>query len=250
MTSIALQLYAVREALAADTPGTLSAIAEMGFAGVELYHANYERPASQWRAWLAERGLRICGVHSRLDALLGDAFERTVAFHQELGSTRVVIASMPPERRATRQHWIENAALFNDLAARLHGHGLRLGYHNHVVEFVPLDGECPWDTLFSRATPGVIMQLDMGHALEAGADPVAVLRQYPGRAETVHLAEFSRANPNALLGEGDVAWAGVLAAIRETGATQWLIVEQETYPYPQLECARRCLQNLRRIREQ
>lgn len=244
---IGLQLYAVRDAVGADLPGALSEIAAIGYAGVELFADNYEQPAAQWRALLAERNLRVCGAHTRLPMLLGSDFERTVAFNLELGNPYIIVPSMPDNRRRTRADWIANAELLNDIAARLAERGLRLGYHNHKWEFVPVEGERPWDIVFSRAAPGLIMQLDAGHALEAGADPADVLRRYPGRAATVHFAEYARANPDALLGEGDVPWAAVLAACRETGGTEWFIVEQEQYPYPQLECARRCLAGLRRL---
>ncbi|MBI5879326.1 MAG: sugar phosphate isomerase/epimerase [Chloroflexi bacterium] len=228
-------------------PGTLTAIAEMGYAGVELFAANYAEPAARWRGWLAERGLRVCGAHTRLEMLLGDEFERTVAFNLELGNPFVVVPMLPEARRRTRADWAASGSLLNDLAARLSERGLRLGYHNHTWEFVPVDGAVPWDILFGNAAPGLSMQLDVGHALEAGADPAAVLRRYPGRATTVHLVEYSRANPLALLGEGDVPWSNVLSTCREAGGTEWFIIEQEQYPYSQLECARRCLAGLRRL---
>ena len=41
-------------------------------------------------------------------------------------------------------------------------------------------------------------------------------------------------------------WAdGLFDVVESQGATDWYIVEQESYPYPPLESARRCLQALK-----
>jgi sugar phosphate isomerase/epimerase len=243
---IALQLYAVREECAKDFPGTLSAVAEMGYAGVELAGV-FGRTAQQVRSMLDERGLKLAGTHTQLAALLGDEFTRTVDFNLALGNSFVIVPSLPAERRASRAAWLDSAKLFDDLAAQLEPHGLRLGYHNHRGEFHEVEGDMPWHLIFDHVRPAVITQLDIGHALEAGADPVAELRRYPGRATTVHRAEWSATEPLALLGEGDVPWRAVIDATASIGGTQWYIVEQETYRYPQLECARRCLENLKQL---
>ena len=243
---IGLQLYAVRDECARDLPGTLSAVAAMGYAGVE-FAGYYGHTASQLRAMLAERGLQCCGTHTQLNALLGDELPRTIEFNLALGNPYVVVPSLPAERRVSRATWADSAKLLNAIAAQLQPHGLRLGYHNHRVEFQAVDGELPWDIIFRDADPSLIMQLDMGHTLEGGSDPVAVLHRYAGRATTVHLAEHSARDELALLGEGDVPWRDVLAACESVGGTQWYIVEQERYRYPQLECARRCLANLKAL---
>lgn len=244
--SIGLQLYAVRDECAKDFPGTLSAVAEMGYEGVE-FAGYYGRTAAQVRALLDERDLKCCGTHTRLDALQGDELARTAEFNLAIGSPYVIVPILPEELRRTRATWQEGARLLNDLAGRVQQHGLRAGYHNHRYEFEPVEGVVPWELIFGAGDPSLIMQLDMGHALEAGADPVAVLKRYPGRATTVHMAEHSAADSLALLGEGDVTWREVLAACEAVGGTEWYIVEQERYRYPQLECVRRCLVNLKDI---
>ncbi len=243
---IGLQLYAVRAECARDLPGTLSAVAQMGYAGVE-FAGNYGYTARSLRQMLVERGLACCGTHTPLDALLGDDLPRTVEFNLALGSRYIIVPSLPAERRQSRAAWLDSARLFTEIAGMLQPHGLRLGFNNHRFEFQPLGGELPWDLVFGHADPSLIMQLDVGHALEAHADPVAVLRRYPRRATTVHLAEYSARDELALLGEGDVPWREVLDTCASVGGTQWYIVEQERYRYPQLECARRCLVSLQQL---
>ena len=124
---------------------------------------------------------------------------------------------------------------------------MRTGYHNHSVEFAPMDGELPWDTFFGNTNPEVVMQLDAGNALHGDADPVPFLERYPGRAATVHLKEYSSTNPKALIGEGEVRWDDLFALCESTAGTEWYIVEQESYAFPPVECVDRCLQNLKKM---
>ena len=248
MTSIpiGLQLYSVREDCQRDLPGTLEAVARMGYAGVE-FAGYYGRSARELRQMLDGLGLRCCGTHIGLNTLVGDELAKTIAFNQELGNPYLVVPGLPEERRNSRAAWLETAHIFNEIAEKLAPHRMRTGYHNHWVEFQPMDGELPWDTFFGNTAPGVIMQLDTGNALHGGADPVPYLSRYPGRAITVHLKEWDADNPVALLGEGSTDWPVVFDLCETHGATEWYIVEQESYAYTPLEVVRRCLENLRKM---
>ena len=91
----------------------------------------------------------------------------------------------------------------------------------------------------------VVLQLDIGHAVRGGGDPVDVIRKYSGRSRTVHLKDYSRENGYVLMGEGDVKWDAVYEACETLGATEWYIVEQEEYPFGPLETVKKCLNGVR-----
>jgi sugar phosphate isomerase/epimerase len=74
-----------------------------------------------------------------------------------------------------------------------------------------------------------------------------LIKRYPGRALTVHLKEHSATNDKAVIGEGDMKWKQFFKLCETVGGTQWYIVEQESYAYPPVECARKCVQNLRQM---
>jgi sugar phosphate isomerase/epimerase len=241
---IALQLYSVREEAARDLDGVLCAVAGMGYAGVE-FAGYYGHDAHSIRAMLDGYGLQVAGAHVGLDTLLGDELERSVAFHQILGNRYLIVPGLAESRRSSRAAWLQTAALMNEVAERLAPHGMQTGYHNHAVEFAPLDGELPWDTFFGATRHDVIMQFDVGNALHGGGQAAPYLRRYPGRAITVHVKEYAAQNDRALIGEGDVDWAEIFGLCETIGNTAWYIVEQESYAYPPLECVERCLQNLR-----
>jgi sugar phosphate isomerase/epimerase len=241
---IALQLYSVREDCQRDFAGALKAVAKMGYEGVE-FAGIYGPSPTETRKMLDALGLKVAGAHIGLDALLGDQFKRTVEFHRTLGNQFLIAPGLPEERRNSKAAWRETGRLFSEIAEKLKSFGMKPGSHNHAVEVSPIEGEIAWDVFFSNCSPAVVMQLDTGNALHAGMDPVRMLEKHPGRAVTVHLKEDSKTNDKALVGEGDVRWTDVFTLCETTGATQWYIVEQESYPYSPLECVDRCLKWLR-----
>lgn len=244
---IGLQLYSVREDCKRDLPGTIAAVAKMGYKGVE-FAGYYDRTAGQLRKMLDDNGLVCCGTHTGLDTLLGDNLARTIAFNKTLGNKYLVVPGLPGKYRSSHQAWLDTAKLFNELAEKVKPHEMRVGYHNHSIEFTAMDGELPWDTFYGNTRKDVIMQIDVGNAIHGDADPLPYLYKYPGRAITVHVKEFSKTNKKALIGEGDVNWKAFFALCKAVGQTEWYIVEQESYAYPPLECVQRCLRNLRKMK--
>jgi sugar phosphate isomerase/epimerase len=70
------------------------------------------------------------------------------------------------------------------------------------------------------------MQCDLGHMGTAGADQVAYLKKYPGRASTVHVKP---ANAAPLLGDAKDSnnWPEIFRACEGVGGTEWYIVEYD-----------------------
>jgi len=244
---VALQLYSVRGDCEADFPATLSAVAKMGYAGVE-FAGYYGRSAAELRGMLDDLGLKCAGTHASFPTLMGDELPKTIEFNRVLGNRFLIAPSVPPQYRTSREGWLEAARLMTGASERANAEGAVVGYHNHAIEFQPLDGELPWDTFFANTPKEVVMQVDIGNALHGGGNPVPYIARYPGRALTVHLKEHSASNDRALIGEGDVDWQEVFQLCETTGGTEWYIVEQESYAYPPLECVERCLRNVEKMR--
>jgi hypothetical protein len=57
---VGTQLWCVRKQLATDIPGTLKALAEIGYEGVELENA-FGKPGPEWRKHLDAAKLKPCG---------------------------------------------------------------------------------------------------------------------------------------------------------------------------------------------
>lgn len=247
---VALQLYSVRKDCEQDFWKTLKAVADMGYEGVE-FAGYYGKSAQELKKMLDDLELKVAGTHIGLNTVLGDELKKTIEFNKIIGNKFLIVPGLPPERTGSRNAWIETAKIFSDIAQKLKSEGMWTGYHNHMVEFKPMEGELPWDTFCSNSTDDVVTQIDTGNAMRGGAKTEEVLefiKRYPGRAITVHLKEFSATNDKAILGEGDMKWKEFFSLCETVGKTEWYIVEQESYAYPPIECVKKCLENLKRLR--
>ncbi len=223
---VGLQLYSVRNECQKDFPGTVSAIGKMGYAGVE-FAGYYGRDAKALREILDGAGLKCCGTHTGLDTLLGDNLAKTIEFNKILGNEFLIVPSLPENRRKSVEAWKETAQLFNELAAKVKPAGMRVGYHNHSVEFKPVDGKTPWDIFYDNTNKDVVIQFDTGNAMEGGGEAMVYLPKHPGRVASIHAKGFSKANPKAIIGEDEMPWKDIFKECETRGGTEWYIVEYE-----------------------
>jgi sugar phosphate isomerase/epimerase len=246
---VGLQLWTVRTECAKDFPGTVAAVAKMGYEGVE-FAGYYERSAQDVRKMLDDNGLKCCGTHTSLDTLTGDNLAKTITFNKVIGNKYLIVPWLDPKTHTTKASWLEVAKVLDELAGKVKPEGMVVGYHAHAGDFKPIDGEKPWDILFDNTSKDVAMQIDTGNTIIGGADPIAYLKKYPGRSLTIHLKEHSATNKKALIGEGDVKWNEIFEVCESTGGTQWYIIEEESGEYPPLEAAEKSLKNYRKLRSQ
>ena len=241
---VGVQLYSVRKDIPNDVPGTLAAIRKMGYDGVE-FAGYYGKDARTLRQWLDDNGLKCCGSHVGLQTVTGDQFSATVEFNQVLGNQFLIVPSARGVN--TVDGWIKIAETLSGVAEKLKPLGMNVGFHNHSIEFQSVDGQLPMDVLFGKADKEVVMQLDVGHCVQAGADPVVYLERYPGRAVTVHLKEWSSTRKDAVVGEGDVKWPPVFQACETVGGTRWYILEEETGAFTGLDGIEKSIQSLKKL---
>jgi sugar phosphate isomerase/epimerase len=236
---IGLMLYTVREDCDRDFEGTLRAVADMGYEGVELVGFHGRRP-DEVRRWLAEAGLEAAGRHVSLDEL-GSRLPDLAAEAEALGTPRVVVGWIePPASPAQAQAASDRIARAASEAATV---GLELGFHNHAAELRRLaDERTLLDRLFELP---IFLELDLGWAWWAGEDPVSLLARTRGRVPLVHLKDFRvRGEPSFCpVGEGRVGYERVAPAAAASGA-EWLLVEQDEADGSALDAARRSLRAL------
>ena len=241
---VGLQLYSVRNECQKDLVGTITQVSKIGYKGVE-FAGYYGRDAKTLRQILDDANLKCCGTHTALDTLLGDNLAKTIEFNQTLGNQFLIVPGLGGKYTSSREAWKKTAELFNELADKVKPHKMRVGYHNHTTEFKPLDGELPWDTFFGGTKKEVVMQFDTGNAMIGGGDATVFLKKYPGRATTVHIKPFSKAKPNALLGEDELPWPDIFKLCETSARTQWYIVEYESDAFPPLISVEKCFNVLR-----
>ncbi len=245
---LGVQLYSVRYELADDFEGTIAELARMGYEGVEF--ADYfDMTAEEIRAILDNHNLRSCGTHVLLDVLRGDSFDETVEFNRTLGNENFIIRWIPEGERDSRDTFMRTIDEYNEVVERLEPHGMQLGYHNHDYIFETFNGEYLWDILAENTDERFIMQLDTGHAALMGQDPVELIHRHPGRTASIHAKAYSTENEEAVIGDDDLDWAGIIRASKEVGGIEWFILEYEIEGVPPLAALEESIRNFREIRD-
>ena len=248
---IAVQLYSVRRECKENFDAAIEQVAAMGFEGVEFagYYSFAER-ASDLRKRLEALKLKAAGTHIGLETLQGDALKRTIDFHQAIGCRFLIVPGNDAFTDPDRSKGL--ADTFNQIAETLEPLGMACGYHNHTKEFARDGDKTYWDLFAERTRKEVILQQDCGWTFAAGFDPVAYISKYPGRTRTTHFKPTVREGETgrrAILGQDSVDWRAVYAACASAGGTEWIVVEQETYPdgKPAMECTRESLAGLKAL---
>jgi len=234
---LAVQIYTLRKELAEDIPGTLQAVADIGYNGIELWFATWP-PASELKAILDDTGLQPAGAHvSYLE--LRDNLDGLIAYHRAVGNTDLAIPFLSEDLRGSSQAWKARVAEFAEIGARCRDAGMRLSYHNHAMEFQELvDGVEAHDFIFSQVDSDVLKaQLDTYFITAVGKDPVAYLKRYSGRVPLLHVKELGMVDgrPDTVeVGQGVLDWPAILQAADGAGV-EWYIVEQDRQARPALE---------------
>lgn len=230
---IAAQVYSVRDLAQADFRGTMAALKEYGYQGVELAGL-YGHTPEAIRDCLKELELVPVSAHVPMEEFAQD-MEGTVNAYHTIGCSYIGIPWMPEERHSGGEKFQETCGFLKELSACLAGKGMELLYHNHTFEFKKnQEGICLLDALFNALDERVLQtELDLCWVKAAGADPAEYLKKYSHRCPVVHIKDFRRQGEDVelvALGEGEQDIDAVVEAAEACGA-KWLVVEQDDHPY-------------------
>lgn len=231
---IGLQLYTVRELLAADPMGTLEKVAAIGYREVEFGGGGYDKmDHAALRRTMDRLGLKSPSVHIGYEALRGD-FAGSVRMARTLGADTVVVPWMAPELRNFAR-WRDALANFSLWARQLRSEGLGFAYHNHDFEFtVKEEGRSMFDLLVSDTDPGLVkIELDLFWTVAAGEDPTAVIRRLPGRIYAYHVKDRTADGKMTSVGAGTIDFADIFT-LNELAGVKHFYVENDQSPAPYL----------------
>jgi inosose dehydratase len=172
-----------------------------------------------------------------------------------------------PDQGLSAEEWRTFAHGANRIAMAVFSEtGLRTVFHNHCAGYVETPTEI--DALLEGTDPEYLgLCLDTGHYRFGGGDPLAALQQHFDRIWHVHFKDHQpeiarqsrqegwdyltsvRRGIFCELGQGDVDFSAVKAALEQGGYDGWIVVEQDVLPGmgSPLESARRNRQHLAAI---
>jgi sugar phosphate isomerase/epimerase len=246
---VGLELFSVRDQLAKDLKGTVTAVAKMGYQVVEFYAPYFSWTTEQTkdvRKLLDDLGIRCNSTHNGMSSFTGDGIAKAIELNKILGAKYIVLASAGNVKGL--EGWKSVGETLTKGAERFRPAGLRAGYHNHQAEFKPIDGKRPMDVIAANTPKEVMLQFDVGTCMEVGQDPIAWINANPGRINSLHLKDWAPGEGyKVLFGEGVSPWKDIFAAAESKGGVEYYLIEQEGSRFPPLETAEKCLAAYKKI---
>ena len=221
MPALSVQLYSIRDAVAADLPGALARLAEIGFTRVEPFDLS---DPERLRDALAGAGLTAPSAHARLDD------ERIFEAAATIGVETLIHPFTPPERW-TSAAGVDGVAEELARAAEAAGrHGLQVGYHNHQWELASrIGGHTALEHLAGQLPTEVVLELDAYWAAVGGEDVPGLLGRLGDRVRMLHLKDGPlREDPSAQLPLGSGAMR-VAAVLEAATAAELAVLEFDDY---------------------
>jgi len=215
LPALSVQLYSVRNQLAADLRGTLATLAGIGLTQVEPY--DLLTNPEELRDALQANGLTAPSAHARLAS---EGVDLDAIFDAALlvGVQTVVDPMTDPARWTTREGVQGAADDLSRAAEKAAEHGLRVGYHNHWFEWESsIDSRPAFEVFAQLLDPSVVLELDTYWAAVGGQDVPAAITRLGDRVRLLHLKDgpLSRNNVEQLpLGEGAMPVAEIVAAAK------------------------------------
>ncbi len=216
----AVQLYSVRDEIAADRKGVLARLAAFGYGAAEPF--NVLNDTEGLRADMAAAGLIACSFHAMP---AGEEAEAIADAARTLGVDTIIVPHLPPERFTDADGVAGVARELNSLARWTADRGLRLGYHNHDFELSSLIGGRPaLEVLADQLDGGVLLEVDTYWAAVGGQDVAALLGRLGERVRYLHVKDgpITKEDPMTAVGSGLMPVAEILAACP---SAEWRIVE-------------------------
>jgi sugar phosphate isomerase/epimerase len=239
---VGLQLYTVRDAMAADVLGTLKKLSDMGYKNLEL--ANYADgkfygyAAKEFRKIVNDLGMDIISSHTQVEAagITMDNAQKMADDHAELG-VKYCVQPWVNEVDRNLESYKKMVADWNEVGRIMKGVGIQFGYHNHNFEFLNTDGIVPYYDIFMKEMDAdlITMELDLFWANKAGQDPIEMFKKYPGRFQLLHLKDMhTKQDPFYDVMKDDVCSVGAgvidfkaILAEKATAGTKFTFVEDD-----------------------
>jgi len=243
ITDIGLQLYSIRDAMAADVPGSLKIVSELGYKYLELADyvdgKFYGYEPAEFKKMVDDLGMKILSSHTQVEGagVTLDSARKMAEDHSKIGAKYCIQPWIVEEMRTSVASYQRMAANWNQIGQVMKEYGMQFGYHNHNFEFANVEGKVPYfDIMLAELDKElVIMELDMFWVSKAGHNPVDIFKKYPGRFPLYHLKDmYTNQDPFfevikddiAPVGEGVIDFKEIIAA-QDIAGMKYIIVEQD-----------------------
>jgi sugar phosphate isomerase/epimerase len=231
---LSVQLYTIRDQMAADPKSALSKLAAIGFKHVETAFWPKGMTLDQAAGLLKENGLSVSSAH--IEMPIGDQQKIFLDTAKAFQCKDMIWHGWPEDKRySTLEGTKELISIYNQAGKFAQDNGLCFGLHNHWWEFRnKVDGKYVYEWLQQELDPSIFFEIDTYWVKVAGHDPAKIVAQLKNRVRFMHIKDGpARWHPNladdnpepmTAVGKGTQAFPDIIKAAPDT---EWLVVEMD-----------------------
>jgi len=244
---LGLQLYTIRDAMAADLKGTLQRVASFGYQDLEIYGFSgskyYGLDPKVFKQILDDNNLTTSSGHYDLFKFMmpGNSDDDMMRYIDQciegahiLKQAYITWPWLDPDSRTLEKFKLV-ADKLNRIGERVGKANLRVAYHNHDFEFIDYDGKIGYDIILNETDPDLVkIQMDLfWFSHSSKLTPHDYFMKFPGRFVMWHLKDMSKVDRNLheVMGEGTIDFKAILRDADLAGV-KYMFVEQGNNYHP------------------
>jgi sugar phosphate isomerase/epimerase len=237
---LGLQLFTIRDAMAADLKGTLKKVLALGYEDTETYGFDPEKmtyygmKASDFKSLMDENKLTTTSGHYNFYPFLNKPDDEVKRYVDQciegarvLNQKYITWPWLDPDHR-TMNDFKALVKKLNLIGEQVTKAGLGFAYHNHDFEFTDHNGENGYD-LVMRETDAdkVKLQIDLYWVMHSSKlSPAELFRKQPGRFVMWHIKDMDKVTRDYTeLGNGSIDYT-VIVPDASLAGLQYYYLEQ------------------------
>jgi sugar phosphate isomerase/epimerase len=233
-SKLSVQLYTIRDQLAANPGSALAKLAGIGFKQVETAFWPKGMTLDKAAGLLKDNGLKVSSAH--IEIPIGAQQKIFLDTARAFSCTNMIWHGWPEDKRySTLEGTKELIRVYNEAARFAKDNGLQFGIHNHWWEFRnKVDGKFVYEWLNQELDPSIFFEVDTYWVKVAGHQPAAVIAQLRNRTKLMHIKDgpavwndkLAQDNPDPMtaVGKGTQDFPAIIKAAPNT---EWLVIEMD-----------------------
>lgn len=230
LPAFGIQLWTVKEDMAANAKDTLKLISSYGYKQIESFEGAkgmfWGWKNTEFKKYMDDLDMKIISSHCEITK----DFENKAAQAAEIGMKYLICPWKGPQKSI--DDFKKFADDFNKCGEICKKNGIRFAYHNHDYSFKTLDGQIPQEVMMNNTDKNLVdFEMDIYWVVAAGEDPKAWFAKHPGRFKLCHvkdLAKTAKGHESVHIGKGTIDFPSILKDGTAKGL-QYYIVEQEAF---------------------
>ena len=237
----------LREEMEIDWKGTLKKVVELGYSEWQT-GTMYGASPREFLNYCKEIGIKPVSGTAQMKQLMQEP-QRYFDQCNELNYKYLMIG-MPwlTGHPFMLEDCKRSAEMLNELGAKAKANEVILMWHNHDLEFIPMEEGLPFDYLMDHTEPSLVTcTLDIFWVQKGWADPLKVLKKYAGRIPMLHVKDITRwpSRDFACPGSGIIDFGPIFAEAEKQGIEHYIVERDNcTDPWGCLTSSAEYLKNL------